>query len=90
MKIKFICDHCGTPFDDEDKAKACEFEHARVAREKELAARQKAELLNAINSAVNLYVTNYHELPSITLTKENEAAYVSRLGDFITNLFSFA
>ena len=90
MKISYACEICGNTFDSEAKAKACETEHENAAKQKEIDAQKEAKLLEALNNALNVYISIYHKPPTVSLTRENEIIVLANLEGLLsrlTNLF---
>ena len=83
MKVNYICEVCGKTHESEKAAIQCEERHATLARQREENAQKEAKLLDAIDSAVNLYVSKYHKMPPVTLTEENQDILIEAMARVI-------
>ena len=65
MKVKYVCDVCGTEYENRELATECEACHAKemaaeLEREKNKEARSKE-----IEDLINKYVVDFKELPTL-------------------------
>lgn len=88
MKVSYICEICGKPYGSEPEAKKCEQTHEEIAKKRAEEHEREAKLLEAINNAVNLYVQNYHKMPVIALSEENEEIYVESITQMLSETLS--